>query len=335
MTVRPPLWRGVALSFFLATGLAVLRDVAGQEAAEPAKPPDAPAAEAPKAEAGKEAAEAAAPEPAGDFPYDKLNVPAILLDDSPQAKQVKRQLELKVASMLRGQPPLEDVEARREFDNYYTRYYFAVLTHPHELGNWPDRRQKFLKALMASSIPPNVHDHLVATTFGVMSDIARGNFHPAARHNAVLFIASLNTQEPVALGDQKRAPVPFWNALKFMVDEYNNPKQIDAVRLAALIGILRHVELDRQLPPESRRIIGKPVDPLLTDMMLALVDAKDPPAGRLPEGHAWMRRRALDILGQMGGIGENGKAFKAIERLLGDSSEPVPVRCTRPTPWDD
>ena len=54
-------------------------------------------------------------------------------------------------------------------------------------------------------------------------------------------------------------PVPLIQSLKVMLDELANPQQIDGVRAASLVGILRHVEIDRQLadvPGAQRRLVG-------------------------------------------------------------------------------
>jgi len=243
----------------------------------------------------------------------------------------KRQLELMVGNVLRGAPEasLEDEVTKKRFDGWYKLYYFAILTHPEHLSEWPESRRKFLKLLTPSNVPPTVHDHLVDLTMQTMLTIARGNYYPVARCNAVLLIGSLNKSEAVLIGGSKRLPVPTIRGLGIMLDEFANPNQIDAVRVAALFGIHRHVKIDRQLPAENRRLIGEGnvEEGRIVDIGVGLVNAKDPPQGRSKGGHSWMRGRAIEILGLLGSVGQNGKAVAALDALAADETAPVSLRC--------
>lgn len=241
---------------------------------------------------------------------------------------LKRTYEMKVNNILRGSPPnaLEnDPETRKDFDGWYAQYYFAILTHPEHLADWPATRQKFLR-MMAATMPEDVHTHLVDLTRQTMMTIVQGNFHPVARYNAMLLIGQLNTNEYSLIGN-KTPPVPYIQGLVDALAEFENPNQIDAVRVAALVGILRHVRIDRQLPDASRRLVGRPGEARIISLMLSLVNAKVAPDGRSQGGHDWMRRRAIEILGILGSVGANGQVVPALQAVLADDENPISIRC--------
>jgi len=250
-------------------------------------------------------------------------------EDLVKAISTRGTLERQVNNILRGSPPnalQDDPELRRVFDGWYAQYYFAILTHPSHLANWPEKRQKFLK-MMAATMPPDVHEHLVDLARQTMLTIVKGNFHPVARYNAMLLIGHLNTKEASLIGD-KSPPIPHIQGLVDALAEFENPKQIDAVRVAAMVGVLRHVVIDGQLADGARRLVGRPGEERIVSLMLGLVDAKTLPKGRTQAGHDWMRRRAVEILGALGSIGENGKVVTALQGILGDEKAPVSLRCS-------
>ena len=91
-------------------------------------------------------------------PYVQMTVRPDLVEDpndakkAADAKKAKRELELAMTEILRGAVPLDD-KGKKVIDDYYRRFYFAVLTHEADLPNWVDRREKFLKMLTQSNIP--------------------------------------------------------------------------------------------------------------------------------------------------------------------------------------
>lgn len=316
----------MVMSLVLPAALPAADEAAGQAPA----PGQAPgqAAEKPATPPGKEAVEEAAE-------YDVMPLPPWALGDTPQDKKRRNDLDVRKESILRGSEPFDSQETKDYLQGYYTRYYFPLLTHPKHIGDWPDFRQKFLRTLSVPTLqePPllQVHDFLVELTYQAMIPLIRGNYHPAVRCNAMLMLGQLNSQDPLFIGDKKRPPVPRIESMKIMLDELASPKQIDGVKAAALAGILRHVEIDRQLadtPPGSpRRLVGN-AETLIADAMLKLVNEKEAPEGRSREGHDWMRRRAVEVLGYLGTPGQNNSVVTALDGVLTDINAPVSLRCS-------
>ncbi|MCY2991275.1 MAG: hypothetical protein NTY19_25885 [Planctomycetota bacterium] len=277
-----------------------------------------------------------------DFPYKMLPTNPDLEEKGKDKKAAaaaranRSALDMKVAAVLGNREPIADEETRKEIDRYYQRYVFARLTHPEGITDWPEARKRFQRLISPNTVPAEAHDYFVSLAFQVMSVIAKGDYHPAARYNAALFIADLNNQEAVVAGEAERrhVEVPYIDGLKFMLDELANPQQIDAVHVACLVGIRRHVKIDGQLISENRRLVSKSADvknnaeTRIVDAMLALISKKEPPEGRSRGGHEWMRRRAVEILGHLSPVGDNGRVLAKLDELVGDNTEPVPLRCS-------
>ncbi|MBC8873519.1 MAG: hypothetical protein H8E44_29115, partial [Planctomycetes bacterium] len=238
-------------------------------------------------------------------------------------------LQMEVDKLLRGSSELsiDDDATKTKIDYWYGQYYFARLTHTEHLSEWPDKRQRFLKSLESTNIPESVHDYVVDFARRMMLAISQGNYHPVARYNAMLLIGMLNKTE-ADLIREKRLPVPSIQCMGTMLNEFADAKQIDAVRVAVLVGILRHAETDRKLPAVDRRLVGGPGPTRIVDLMVGLANTKDAPQGRSQAGHDWMRRRAIEILGALGNVGENNKVASALAAIVDDDQTPVSLRCS-------
>ena len=285
--------------------------------------------------AGLRAADEQAAEPEETSEYEIMPLQPWMLGDTPQDKKRRNDLDIRKEAILRGSEPFEAQTTKDYLQTYYSRYYFALLTHPKNIADWPKVRVTLGRTLASPNLqePPllQVHDFLVDLVYQTMLPLIRGNYHPAARCNAMLLLGSLNSQDPVFVGDKKRPPVPLIQSLKVMLDELGNDQQVDGVRAAALVGILRHVEIDRQLanqPGGQRRLLGNNAETTIVDAMLNLINATEPPADRSPDGHTWMRRRAVEILGYLGSPGPNDRVLTALDGILADNKAPVPLRCS-------
>jgi hypothetical protein len=175
-------------------------------------------------------------------------------------------------------------------------------------------------------MPLDVHNYFVELIRNVTTVIAKGNYHPAARINAILLLGGLNSREAVLLGEPKSPPEPLIAALAFMLGEFENEQQPDGVKAACLAGMLRHVKLDRLLPQANRRLVGNTAESRIVDAMVKLLQQDQAPEGRSSSGHVWMRRRAAEILGWLGSTG-GGEVTKELERIAADESQSVALRC--------
>ena len=209
----------------------------------------------------------------------------------------------------------------------YRGYQLAELTSTDEknLATLPDSRAKILRGLKTHSrtggeVYVYVRDQII---LDYMNDIAskpndKGLFcHPSVRVNAMLLIGELNEKDWFVGGE---IPVPLSAAVPVLVVAIESPDQIDAVRVAAMAGLYRHVRLGGIATPEAKKLVGV--------AMYKLLKTTKPPADRTPEGHAWMRGQAAGILGEIGMAGAKGVVAEAIAATAADDAILFSARCT-------
>ncbi|MCA9124011.1 MAG: hypothetical protein H6822_13110 [Planctomycetaceae bacterium] len=246
----------------------------------------------------------------------------------PKLLDNKKAGQQQVGRIMRGTQPFDDV-GKRVLDAYYKDILFREFTTKDNWGKLPELRNEILKDLRGAR---NVQafQHVVNLAYQQMRSFTQSRFqlHPVVRYNAMLLLGELNAVERGARGADGRAtayPDPLPAALDAMIAEYKSPDQIDAVRIAALVGIDRHAKLNLARP-ENRRIPG-PQKKIVVDEMIALLN-NDPPAGRSSDGHTWMQRRAIDILAALGMVGAYPAANTALETIVANDSAPISLRCT-------
>jgi len=264
----------------------------------------------------------AAKPPAAAVQYQVLPTHPALSGNTPQARLVRNRVAGEIRQMLRGDLSWDDDANKSKFNAWYGQYVFASMTQPGNFATLDVTRQKFLRQDLGTAKVQAVHDHLAKQlTLPQMTTIVRGNFHPAVRYNAMLIISSLNNVEVPTTG-QRVPPIPLLDALVVILDELKNEKQMDAVKLAAWIGVLRHVQLNRinnQIPPNAMQMIR--------DISKATLLQKEPPATRSYSGHVWMQRRAIDVL-VAAGTGADAGIISQIEGLTSQVDAPMSLRLT-------
>jgi hypothetical protein len=175
------------------------------------------------------------------------------------------------------------------------------------------RNYEILKELrsIAQARSPEAHEAMVQMILQRCQQwINDDGLSMALRYNAVLLLGDLNRTEPPPTGLGKAEPLP--EALPLLLGIYRDAARPDALRVGALVGIARHAEegiAERQRADEVRAL------------MLAALQDKTGPAGRSPEAHQFLRRRAIDILGALRQAGTVGEVPAALVAVLDDPQE--------------
>jgi hypothetical protein len=224
---------------------------------------------------------------------------------------------------------------RIQFDFYYTRMYLPDFTQTTDaaLKNLPVERQKLFRNHLEECKIPQVHKYLVELILAQMKEIVQDNYHPACRYNAMLTISALNSVDAENVGPSKSTPEPLIDALPFILEQFTKPDNSDAIRLAALLGLVRHLEWDnfRGAAPPYQPAISAPQRDAIVKELLALAVMKEPPAGRDAAGHEWFRRRAIEGLAHANYNQVDPAVGAAFEALLKDESESLTIRCAAAT----
>lgn len=236
----------------------------------------------------------------------------------------EQKMRTQVRAVLNGAGSIADPAAKLLFTDFYRSYLFPMMTTEEALRTLGKERQDFLRDL-AGSKNPEAHRELVELTLPAMTKIVQDPaYRPQARYNAMLIISSLNDVEANAIGATQTLPEPYKPALRVMLEQFQKADR-DEIKIAALLGLSRHLEFDNYkqppatpMPPAGRAAIVKE--------MVALAEAKEPPAGRDPSVHLWMRRRAIEGLTMACLTKADADITAALERLLKDESEPTALR---------
>lgn len=213
---------------------------------------------------------------------------------------------------------------RALLDNWYRHYLFPSMAAEEGLGELYDKRDNLMKDLENAS-DPALHQYLLDVAYEEAARRATGNYHPYVRYNAMLIVGGLNQSEARMLGGLRYPAVRFPRAFDFMVDELQRPDQADVVRIAAMLGVERHLRLVRQRPQDQPIPDGRRAE--VAALMHGLVDEKAVPASRNVDGHTWLRRSAVDVLAALGAVGDNHAIFDSLVRIVGDAAEPLSLRC--------
>lgn len=212
-----------------------------------------------------------------------------------------------------------EVEKGKEgpFDTYFQKYSLGRWTQPENLASLPVYRKELRSQLTTTFNKGSnkAHTRLNSLLLDQLDKIAKGNFAPAVRVNAMLMLGDLNSQESAKPG---AAPIPLPAALVPITRAISDDKQLESVKVAALEGLRRHVDT----PPgvaegEARRA--------MVASLVKLV-AATPSPDRLPIGHDWMRGSASEVLGAIGEAGEKGEIALALGQLAGSSKATLGAR---------
>ena len=156
----------------------------------------------------------------------------------------------------------------------------------------------------------NVRQTVANVLFQQMTKIANGNYHPNARINAVLVLGRLDTA-PADLAS-RRPPTPYLAVLKTLLSLYGDESNVEGLRVAALVGIHRHVNYGFQQ-------IQAPQVAEIKAQMTKLLDSETP-INRTDSVHAYLQRYAVDILQKLGQSEEEDKQLGV--KLIGISKAP-------------
>lgn len=243
-----------------------------------------------------------AAEPAEEAAAGKQNYEQLQVIDELKKKSVD------IGGMLTNGIPAAQ---QQTFDDYYQKYLLARWTDPKNVTNLPGWRKTLRTSdLGRRGAATAAHEHLVALVLDFMKKLVAGPYHPAVQVNAMLMIGELNAVE--------QPPTPLPEALQAMMAAVPDTKVSDGVRVAALVGIGRHVAANLT-DADARRT--------LTATLLK-VAAEDLPAGMGRAGREWIRCLCLENLSHLGSPGENNAVFKLMAETVADSKLRLSTRAT-------
>lgn len=246
------------------------------------------------------------------------NVPEREYAEMPVDESVKRTMPTSTLNDILSRGKFETPAERDLFDEYLTKYLLPRWSRvkgpkKDDITNFPKERRDFrnYQAKQKRGVT-EVHDHLNELTLDFMKKLVVGDYHPAARVNAMLMIGELNRVEPS--GGQPAVPLP--EALTILLKAADETRFPTGIRAAAMIGVLRHAKAGVQ-DEEAKKSLG--------DSMVKLATS-DRPSGAAASGHAWLVAQSTETLGVLGSVGENGTVFQTLVKTVADEKLPFFAR---------
>ncbi len=218
-------------------------------------------------------------------------------------------LEGKVATLLRdaGAP---NAAAQKDLDAFFKGYLYPSMTSvdPIDLGRLGAKREQLFTRYINTIKSQETRDYINNLTLAPMVAVAKANFHPAVRYNAVLIVSQLDLQP-----NAKTLPAATEALLGFLESEQTPT----SLKLAALIGLQRHLLIGIDAPLADR----------VAKSALAVINREKAPTDVKPGVYGWVRRQAAQLLAIQGAKGLAGPAHDALVRLVKDESVDLDDRC--------
>lgn len=263
----------------------------------PLPPEDVPEAKAPASEGKSPPTK----------PKAKLQAPEEAIQEWPVDESLRRNRPEVLKILRSGSWTPEQMKLVTQ---YYTQYALARWTHQANRAEVRRFRDELLRDLREAE--GQAHDQLIKLVMDLLIKMAEGNHTPVARVNAVLALGELNRTEAPA----GKLPVPLPEAQQVLLRWVQNPETPDILRISALVGIRRHVELNAVADPMKRQI---------ATVLTTLAKEQGPSPGAAA-GHLWLRTMAVEMLELLGTPGPNAQAVQTLMELMGDTSTPLSLR---------
>ena len=139
------------------------------------------------------------------------------------------------------------------------------------------------------------------------------DFHPAVKLNAMLVLGDLNDKQP----KRKEKAIPRVNTQRDLIAYLESAENLsDVLLVGALDGMQRHIH--DQLDINRKKRIAKVVAPIVSGTAVS---------GRDEVVAVWIRRQAIDLLGQIGIPGaEKSEYVKKLYQVISNQDDLLPVR---------
>lgn len=208
--------------------------------------------------------------------------------------------------------------SQADVESYLKNIYFPSMTlyTADALKDLGKRREQLFKQLPAVTNAAS-RDLINEMIFTYARGMARGNFHPAVRYNAVLMLGDLDQQLPSGT----TPPIPMAKATQELLelvekDEFNKVPVPESVKLGALIGLER----------QSRYGIDPSLNQRMTAAMIKVAGSPTPEDVD-NDVHDWVRRTAAQVLANQGKQGPTKEVQAALTALIADKKVDLDERC--------
>ncbi len=240
-----------------------------------------------------------------------------------RASEVRKLLNTTEKTLVNGLRSGDVGSIQTELNEYLNGYLFPKMAQKDDLAlsELGDLRRDFFRNFLSDKIAANGRAVVIQNyAIPFAQRVVNGNFHKAAKLNAVVLLGMLNDAE----GDSRTLPRPSNAALPILVQLFNDPAQPEWIKVAALAGIQRHVDTDRHASPQR---IDQPTRTSIANQCMAIInDAAEGQDKWAPELAYWMKRRSTQTLGSMGTPGPDNEYIKTLQAVLDNEDNSIWLR---------
>jgi hypothetical protein len=224
-----------------------------------------------------------------------------------------RAAERSIKSALEGSGNLAAVEGG--FENFMQGYVFPRMTQTDRetLSTLGEIRDDFINDYLSENVLGGARQQVMAITIPAMQAIFENaggkNYHEAVRLNAILLLGMIDAQP--ASRDNSSFPSPPPQVFDYLVDVFTGTKYPAYLKIGALTGIQRQVEIDHMR--------GQPQLPSRDRISQEAVRILQTPAAT--DAEYWLQRRSLQTLGYLGEVGSDGAILAEIIKIADDNNQ--------------
>lgn len=255
--------------------------------------------------------------------YKEIPVTATDIDPDSRDTQTRirfGQAQAAVREYLSGKTM--DEQGRQLIRKFFRDAYLKSWTRKENWTQAGAKRQEFLRAYYGPLYSEtNARAMLNGIMVEFMSEYIKPAYHPVLRYNAILLIGDLRSKE---MDNINQTPeIPYAPSTAILLSAIEDPNQSDAVKVGAWVGLLEQSELYGV----NLGAMGNTEKNKLMDLVVKTISEKAPPEGRGADAHSWMRKRAIDVAGNIGNAGRDGALANALNMVITDESLPIEMRC--------
>lgn len=235
--------------------------------------------------------------------------PAPMFKDETKEKEAKRFLNDRIVDLGadRADGKLGTPEELKRMQDYFGKqlerwtYDINLALIPDLRGRlWMDFRDAYEKT------PKDAHAAMNEFFLAELQKMAADeNLDYVVRYNAVLQLGELNSVELTKTGQGSESPLPA--ALPVLLAMYEKADNHAAVRMAAFVGLLRHIKLGIEDDAARKQVQAA---------MFALLNQTKAAEEVDEDAHLYLRRRAAQALGWLGMPGTSDRGREVYDALL-------------------
>ncbi len=224
---------------------------------------------------------------------------------------LRREKQSSVSDLLKGKSSSSNAN---DMQQWFSGYIIPQMTQTDDasLRDLGKNRKAFFRYYLPKEASGQLRNQVIQQVVPAMQEIAKENYHPACRINAVVVLSQLNSREGNRGAQQ--LPVPYAPMLNWLSEVVAGDTYPDYLKAPALAGIERHAAV--RGPFTNQALSEQEVATLGDEMVKVLKMNPETVEDVDPDLVQWMQRRAVRTLGMMGKAGENGKYAKAIRDTM-------------------